>query len=240
MPLLPMSSSTTPFQASRPASVTTNDGTPTFVMISAVQQADAEAARAARCRSRRAAGSSLPSGSSSSAVSTPPTPDTKPIDRSISPSSSTKVTPMAITAYGRGLDDQVDEVARGEEAVVLRLEDDRDDDQADDDRQRAELARLDVGPPAARVRADGVLGRCVGLERAVRRSCSCHRLLAGDLGERAGGDRLDHLLLVRLRPLVLGHVLAEAQDGDLRRRPRRCRAGCARSGSPRGPARRAA
>ncbi len=31
---------------------------------------------------------------------TPPTPDTKPIDRSISPSSSTNMTPMAITAYG--------------------------------------------------------------------------------------------------------------------------------------------
>ena len=45
-------------------------------------------------------GSTLPSGVKRIAVSTPPTPDTKPIERSISPSRSTKVTPMAITAYG--------------------------------------------------------------------------------------------------------------------------------------------
>ena len=39
-----------------------------------------------------------PSGSMSSAVSTPPTPLTKPTDRSISPSSRTKTMPMPMTA----------------------------------------------------------------------------------------------------------------------------------------------
>ena len=34
VPRSPISSSTTPFQPSRPASVTTNDGTPSLVMIS--------------------------------------------------------------------------------------------------------------------------------------------------------------------------------------------------------------
>ena len=38
-------------------------------------------------------------------------------------------------------------------------EDDRDDDQADDDRQRAELAGLDVDPPAPGVRGDRVARR---------------------------------------------------------------------------------
>ena len=99
MPRLPISSSTTPFQASRPASVTTNDGTPILVMIRPWKTPMPRPAS----RARMIAGAVdiwLPSGASSSATMTPPTPDTKPIDRSISPSSSTNVTPIAITAYG--------------------------------------------------------------------------------------------------------------------------------------------
>jgi hypothetical protein len=42
----------------------------------------------------------LPSGSSSSAAITPPTPDTKPTERSISPSSSTNTIPMPMIATG--------------------------------------------------------------------------------------------------------------------------------------------
>jgi hypothetical protein len=99
VPRLPISSSTTPFQASRPASVTTNDGTPILVMIRPCSVPIPRPA-ASTITIVSHVGSSLPSGVSSSAVSTPPTPDTKPIDRSISPSSSTNVTPMAMTAYG--------------------------------------------------------------------------------------------------------------------------------------------
>ena len=99
VPLLPISSSTTPFQASRPASVTTNDGTPTLVMIRPCIVPIARPAPSAIAIATNV-GSSLPSGVSSSATSTPPTPDTKPIERSISPSSSANVTPIAITAYG--------------------------------------------------------------------------------------------------------------------------------------------
>ena len=99
MPLLPISSSTTPFQASRPASVTTNDGTPTFVMISPCRVPIAIPA-SSTITSTSHVGITLPSGVSRIAVSTPPTPETKPIERSISPSSSANVTPMAMTAYG--------------------------------------------------------------------------------------------------------------------------------------------
>ena len=97
VPLEPISSSTTPFHASRPASVTTNDGTPTFVMISPWNVPIPRPTRIT-IRSTTEVGGTLPSGVSRIAVSTPPTPETKPIERSISPSSSANVTPMAITA----------------------------------------------------------------------------------------------------------------------------------------------
>ena len=99
VPRAPISSSTTPFHASRPASVTTNDGTPILVMISPCRVPMARPAPNTIANTI-AVGSSFPSGVSRIAVSTPPTPDTKPIERSISPSRSTNVTPMAITAYG--------------------------------------------------------------------------------------------------------------------------------------------
>ena len=50
---------------------------------------------------------------------------------------------------GRHLQQQVGEVALGEERVVEQAEHDGDDDQPDDDRQRAELAGADALPPAA-------------------------------------------------------------------------------------------
>ena len=97
VPLEPISSSTTPFHANRPASVTTNDGTPTFVMISPWNVPIPRPAPST-IKMTTHVGGTLPSGVSRIAVSTPPTPDTKPIERSISPSRSANVTPMAITA----------------------------------------------------------------------------------------------------------------------------------------------
>jgi hypothetical protein len=79
---------------------------------------------------------------------------------------------------GGHLHDEVDEVAGGEELVVLRLEDDRDDDQADEDRQRAEVAALDALPPAA----GGVLKRLAGRRDGGR--CGLRHL------DRSGGLRL--------------------------------------------------
>ena len=79
--------------------MTTNDGTPTLVMIRPCSTPIPTPAASATTIAT-AVGSSLPSGISSSATSTPPTPETNPIERSISPSSSANVTPIAITAYG--------------------------------------------------------------------------------------------------------------------------------------------
>jgi len=79
--------------------VTMNDGIPTFAnrMPCSVPMA-APAAIAATMATNTDVW--LPSGISSSAVMTPPMPLTKPIDRSISPSSSTNTTPMPMIAYG--------------------------------------------------------------------------------------------------------------------------------------------
>ena len=94
---------------------------------------------------------------------------------------------------------------------VLRLEDDRDDDQADDDRQRAEVAGPDAGPPArAYAQALGADGRCGRRARAALDGCRAVALMrsplpaAGHLGELAGGDRLHDLRLGDVLALVLG------------------------------------
>ena len=61
VPREPISSSTTPFQASRPASVTTNDGTPTLAMIGPWRIPIAMPDESADDR-RRGVANSLPSG----------------------------------------------------------------------------------------------------------------------------------------------------------------------------------
>ncbi len=75
MPRLPINSSTTPFQAINPASVTTNDGMPTFAnrMPCQVPMA-APAASAATIATT--VGTSLPSGIRRIVTITPATPDT--------------------------------------------------------------------------------------------------------------------------------------------------------------------
>src|SRR6185503_15346105 len=114
VPLSPISSSTTPFQASRPASVTTNEGTPIFVMIRPW-----------------------------------PIPMASPTRRAMKIAEQQDEHDPHPDDGDRGhLDDEVDEVPRRQELAVLGLEDDRDQDQPDDDRQRAEVARADAGPPA--------------------------------------------------------------------------------------------
>ena len=65
---------------------------------------------------------------------------TTPTDRSISPSSSTSTTPVAMMPSRGDLEHQVGEVARGEEVLLGDGEVEPDDDQADDHRERAELA----------------------------------------------------------------------------------------------------
>ena len=61
-------------------------------------------------------------------------------------------------AEHRGLDEQVDEVAGGQELRVEGLEEDRDQDQPRDDRQDPALAGLDPGERRPEVFADGIRG----------------------------------------------------------------------------------
>ena len=88
---------TTPDQMSSPASVTTKEGTPAFVITSACTKPIAVVMR-------RAAGTAShhgqpgSSGRRSIVMTTPPTALTKATERSISPMSSTKTTPIAIVA----------------------------------------------------------------------------------------------------------------------------------------------
>jgi len=74
VPLSPMSRSTTPFQANRPASVTTNDGMPILVMISPCRTPIAAPAPSATTSAGPAANTLWLSGKVSRATITPATP----------------------------------------------------------------------------------------------------------------------------------------------------------------------
>ena len=156
VPSSPMSSRTTPFQASRPASVTTNDGTPTFVMISPCRTPMARPASERDDHRRAGARTRCGCRGRSAARSMHARHAADEADRQVDlPQQQDEDDPHADRRDRRRLDDEVDEVPRGQEVRVLALEDDRDDDQADDDRQRAEVAGLDARPPAARRRRRG-------------------------------------------------------------------------------------
>ena len=92
-PPLPRISSITPCQPSRPARVTTKEGRPSRVMI--VPCNAPMAAQASRPTMMAAHHGQPTDCFTSSAVMVPPMPLTKPIDRSISPSSRAKISPMA-------------------------------------------------------------------------------------------------------------------------------------------------
>uniref|UniRef100_J1RUT9 Dehydrogenase n=1 Tax=Streptomyces auratus AGR0001 TaxID=1160718 RepID=J1RUT9_9ACTN len=60
-------------------------------------------------------------------------------------------------AEAGGVDTDVREAVRGQEAAVLELEDDRDDDQADDDRQRAQLTTAHPALEVAEIAGEALL-----------------------------------------------------------------------------------
>ena len=74
VPLSPMSSSTAPFHASRPASVTTKEGTPSFVMITPCSRPMPTPAARASTSAGPAANTLWLSGKVSNATVTPATP----------------------------------------------------------------------------------------------------------------------------------------------------------------------
>ena len=120
--------------------MTTNEGTPSFVMITPVQQADADAGEE-REHQRRASGEHVVVVGEGQQGDEHARHAADEADRQVDlPQQQHEDDPHADGREGGRLDDEVDEVAGGEEVRVLRLEDDRDDDQPDDDRQRAELA----------------------------------------------------------------------------------------------------
>ena len=82
----------TPCQISKPASVTTKDGTPTSATIDPWKAPISDAASSAR-KTQRYQGKLTPVGSCVSATTTPATPLTKLTERSISPIRRTKTTP---------------------------------------------------------------------------------------------------------------------------------------------------
>ena len=98
VPPLPRMSSITPWNARRPASVTTNDGSPRRVMMVPMNAPiSAQTSSAAMHATHH---DQLPcSLVTSSAAMIPPTPPTKPADRSISPSRSTNTSAMARSMY---------------------------------------------------------------------------------------------------------------------------------------------
>jgi hypothetical protein len=90
---------TTPDQVSRPASVTTNDGTPAFVMTSAWRSPMSVVTASAKAMASHQ-GHPGASGRSRRVMATPPTALTKATDKSISPIRRTNTMPMAIVATG--------------------------------------------------------------------------------------------------------------------------------------------
>ena len=124
-------------------------------------------------------------GSCSSATTSAPIPARYPIDRSISPRSSTNTTPNREHRRARHLDDHVAEVD-GREEVRRRVgEEDDDDDLADDDRDDPEVARPDVGDRAIQsarmfvgVCSWGASAAGARRERPARRRRQCSRGVA--------------------------------------------------------------
>ena len=146
---------TTPDQMSSPASVTTNDGTPAFVITSAWTKPIAVV------------------HASAATIAGPPGPPgvlgtqeerhhdaadrADERDREVDLPDQEHEDDADRDRGDRGhLQEEVGEVALGEERVVEEAEDDDDDDEADDDRQRPELAGANSLPPVLEVARDSV------------------------------------------------------------------------------------
>src|SRR5919109_1029954 len=179
---------TTPDQIRKPASVTTNDGTPAFVITSAcsspmvVVQSSATPIAAHH-------GQPGSSGRRRSVITTAPTALTNPTDRSISPISRTKTIPIAIVATAAIWRSRFVKFRS-----VRKLS------------SRSENVTTMATRPTM-IGSDPGSGRCTDLSRG-------SDLHAGDVVELPGRDRVDDLLLRRLLALEKRHSLTESQHGD--------------------------
>ena len=94
-PVSPRTNSWNPWKASRPASVTTNDGIPNAVTMEPLKSPIPVPTSSP---STIANAGSTPSFTDSTAMTDAASPETAPTDRSISPSKSTRTTPIEIVA----------------------------------------------------------------------------------------------------------------------------------------------
>ena len=141
-PPWPSISSITPCQPSRPASVTTNDGRPSRVMIvpcSTPIAAQTTSATADRRPPRPVRTTRLTSSAVIDAADARDEAD-RQVDLAEQQGEDLAHRQQHVR---RALDQQVDEVAGGQEVRVERLEQDRDQQQTGDDRQHAALAAAD-------------------------------------------------------------------------------------------------
>ena len=134
---------TSPLQASRPARVTTNEGSRSrAIRVPCSAPIAVVTSRAAMTAAHQG---QLRDPMSSSAVITPPITETKPIDRSMSPEQQREHLAHPQQHEYRALDQQVGQVHRGQEVPVQRLEDDPDHDEAGDHGDGAALAGRQPG-----------------------------------------------------------------------------------------------
>ena len=172
VPPLPRIFRSTPSQKRRPASVTTNEGRPILVMIVPWRipiPAQARSAAGDRRPPRPPVSRAREVGHDHAAEA-----GDEP-DREVDlPEQQDEDLAHREQAEDRSLDEQVDEVAGGQELRVEGLEEDGDQDQSRDDRQDPALAGLDPGERGSEVLADGIggdLGRNRELGLASRLLC---------------------------------------------------------------------
>ena len=178
-----------PSQNSRPASVTANAGAP--ILAKKKPWIAPMAAPLARATST-ASHSFMPWVTLSTAVMAPATPLTEPTDRSISPSSSTKMMPTDIMPVATIATAMLLRFSAREEGRVEALEDDADDDQADDDRDGAQV----TGPHLA-----------LELVEVAGEASLAHQQpgVDGDIGARGGLGVLDDVVVGSGGGLVDAH-----------------------------------
>ena len=201
-PVSPSTSSCIPWKASRPASVTTNDGIPNVVTMKPLKSPIA--VPTSRPRTIANAGST-PSLTESTAITAAARPETAPTDRSISPSSSTRTTPIEIVATAAiwrvrfvrltALRNRSFATWKIVQMIAMPSR-----TRTEPSSPRASLRSIAPGEMRSRTSAStagGVLLPC--------RSASQRRLLGRPLtvaAELGAGDRGDDLLLARVADLV--------------------------------------
>ena len=175
VPPFPMRISTTPAQPRNPARVTTNDGMPSLTMIEPWRSPIAAPASSATTIATSppvwtGQPEAVPAGSTSFARDDPAH-AADVADREVDLAEQEDEDDAEADRRDPGhLDDEVDDVAGVVEVAVLRLEEDRDQDEREDDRQAADVSGTHSAP-ARGDRAAERPGRLHELRRCRVRFC---------------------------------------------------------------------